>query len=51
MCWHLLRASFLPGQIQAKLENCSVEQEAATLKENEAKLARIHKQAEQLMKR
>ncbi|CAM9366535.1 unnamed protein product [Ectocarpus sp. 12 AP-2014] len=39
------------SQIQTKLENCSVEQEAATLKENEAKLARIHKQAEQLIKR
>ncbi|CAN0161770.1 unnamed protein product, partial [Ectocarpus sp. 13 AM-2016] len=39
------------SQIQTRLENCSVEQEAATLKENEAKLARIHKQAEQLIKR
>eukprot|EP00752_Nemacystus_decipiens_P002173 g2069.t1 len=39
------------GQIQTKLENCSVEQEAATLKEDEAKLARIHKQADQLIKR
>ncbi|CAM9197144.1 unnamed protein product [Scytosiphon promiscuus] len=38
-------------QIETKLTNCSSEQEAATLKEDEVKLAKIHKQADQLIKR